>query len=368
MQPGLVMGPPSPNIDAALSILADGQPRSASEIFAEGVKCGLFDPHRQTRNEIYADICLYIERTVGIGVKPLIVQDPDRRFRLNRPVDDWPSIDTTGLPSLAFSSEPPAAAVADLKALQTATNGSDPEAFERAVCAVFELFGFAATHVGGIGAPDGYADALLGELRYRVMIECKLSSIGRGAHTGDAAEAAKYRDTYHAAYCILVAPSLSNQTTFVSELHAHGVAAWSTDDLARAAAMRLDCWQMRDLFAPGFGAEKLDDLAWDRTHGPAKRLRVVASWLVEIGLELQKMAQRLAEDTPPPRLTADVALSCIDDRLRMMHGTHGVTREEIDAAFTWLTSPYVGRAIWTDESRTAIVMRPFHGYSMDASP
>jgi hypothetical protein len=28
--------------------------------------------------------------------------------------------------------------------------------------------GFPATHVGGLGAPDGYADALLGPLAYRV--------------------------------------------------------------------------------------------------------------------------------------------------------------------------------------------------------
>lgn len=29
-----------------------------------------------------------------------------------------------------------------------------------------------------------------------------------------------------------------------------------------------------------------------------------------------------------------------------------------DAAFTWLTSPYVGRATWTDENQTSIVIRP----------
>lgn len=359
MQPHPIMRPPSPNLDAELSILADGQPRSAAEIFAEGVKRGLFDPHRQSRDEIYADLQFYIERTTGRGNKPIIVQDADRRFRLNRPVDDWPSIDSTGLPPLVPGSEPHAAADDVLKALQTAAGGSDSEAFERAVCAAFELFGFSATHVGGNGAPDGYADALLGELRYRVMIECKLSSIERGAHTGDPAEAAKYRDAYHAAYCVLVAPSLTNQTTFVSELSTHGVAAWSVQDFARAATLRLECSQMRDLFASGFAAPKLDDLAWAQTHGPAKRLRVVASWLVEIGLNLQKVAQRLAEDAPPPRLTSGVALSTIDDRLRAVNSTRGVTREEIDAAFTWLTSPYVARAIWTDESRTAIVIRPF---------
>lgn len=115
---------------------------------------------------------------------------------------------------------------------------------------------------------------------------------------------------------------------------------------------------MRELFAPGFAADSLDDLARTKTHCSAKRLRVVASWLVEIGLEQQRMAHALADDTPAARLTADVALSTIDDRLTAAGSTHGVTREEIDAAFTWLTSPYVDRAVWTDDSRIAIVIRP----------
>jgi len=351
------MSPPSPNLDAAFSILADGKPRSATEIFEEGIKRGLFDPQRQTRNNIYSALSAYFERALGCGIKPFIVQDPDRRFRLNRPIDDWPAIDSTGLPPLALASAPPATAAPVIAALQSAGGSSDFDAFERAVCATFELFGFAATHVGRIGAPDGYADALLGELQYRVMIECKLSPIGRGAHTGDAAEAAKYRDAYHAQYCALVAASLSNQTTFVSELHAHGVAAWTIDDLVRAAALRLDCSQIRNLFAPGFAADGLDDLAWAQIHGPAKRLRVVASLLVEMGLEQQQVAHTLADGASVPRLTADVALSLVDERLTTAGSTHGVTREEIDAAFSWLTSPYVERAIWTAD-RSAIVIRP----------
>ena len=93
-------------------------------------------------------------------------------------------------------------------------------------------------------------------------------------------------------------------------------------------------------------------------HGRAKRLRVVASLLVELGLQQQHMALTLADSSSVPRLTADVALSSIDDRLSAAGSTHGVTREEIDAAFTWLTSPYVDRALWSDDSHTAIVIRP----------
>lgn len=353
----MIMAPVSPLLDAALAILADGKARSADEILAEAVKRGLLDQN-QTRKHLYTALSQYIQRALGRGNKPLLVEESDHRFRLNRPMDDWPAIDTTGLAPLTVASEPPAAAAATIAALKTAADGNDYDAFERAVCTAFELFGFAATHLGGPSAPDGYADALLGELRYRVMIECKLTRDAELAHLSAVAEAAKYRDVYDADFCVLVAPSFYAGATFVSELHEHGIAAWAADDFARAATLHIDCSQMRELFAPGFAADSLDDLAWAQTHGPVKRLRVVASWLVEIGLEQQRMAHALTTGTPAPRLTADVALSTIDDRLTAAGSTHGVTREEIDAAFTWLTSPYVDRAIWTDGSRTAIAIRP----------
>lgn len=62
-----IMSPRSPTLDAALSILADGKPRSATEIFAEGVKRGLFDPRRQKRRYIYSDLWEYIDRALGVG-------------------------------------------------------------------------------------------------------------------------------------------------------------------------------------------------------------------------------------------------------------------------------------------------------------
>lgn len=65
----------------------------------------------------------------------------------------------------------------------------------------------------------------IGELRYRVMIECKLSRDHNVAHTNAAVEAGKYRDVYQGAYCVLVALSFLAEATFSSELHTHGVAA-----------------------------------------------------------------------------------------------------------------------------------------------
>lgn len=353
------MAPPSPMLDAALAILADGRPRSAAEIYAEGLKRGFFA--HQTRKYIYTALSQYIQRTLGRGNKPLFVEDADRRFRLNRPIDDWPAIDTTGLPPLTVPTEPPSMAVVAIRRLQTAASGSDPDAFECAVCAAFELFGFAATHVGGNDAPDGYADALLGELGYRVMIECKLERPDHIVNSDAVAEAAKYREPYQAQFCALVAPAFHDQLTFSAEMRAHGVAAWTVDDLVRAATLRLDCSRMRDLFLAGYAAGLLDDTEWAQIHGPAKRLRVVASLLTLIGLAQQSMAYNIGDRASMPRLTADVALTLLDDRLTAVGSMHGVMREEVDAAFAWLTSEYVGRAIWTDNSRSAIVIRPSTG-------
>ena len=350
-----IMSPPSPLLDAALAILADGKARTADEILAEGRRRGLLET-AQTRKHIYTALSQYVERTLGRGRKPVITEDADRRFRLNRPIDDWPAIDTTGLPPLTIPVEPPPGAVAAIAALQSSARATDSVAFERAVCAAFELFDFAATHIGGNDAPDGYADALLGALGYRVMLECKLSRDDNVSHSSAVAEAAKYRDVYSASSCALIAPSFDAEITFASELRAHGVAAWSVDDLVRAITLGLDSWQLRDLCAPGFAADRLDDLAWTLLHGSAKRLRVVASWLVDLGLEQQRMAHAMGGGAAP-NFTRDVALSLLDARLAAAGSTHGVTRDEVDAAFTWLTSPFVHRAVWVDPGRTAIVIR-----------
>ena len=64
---------------------------------------------------------------------------------------------------------------------------------------------------------------------------------------------------------------------------------------------------------------------------------------------------------PTSRITADLALFLIDDRLAATNSTHGATREEVDAAFDWLTSPYVGRAVWVDAAKSGIVLRPRWG-------
>lgn len=352
-----VMAVASPILDAAFSILADGKPRSASEILTEAQQRGLLDANETTKL-VQNALSQFIQRALAHERKPTVIKDLDGRFRINRPIDDWPAFDATGLAPLAPPDALPAHAAAVIASLQNAGRGTDPDAFETAVCSTFELFGFVANHLGGHAAPDGYADAPLGELRYRLMIECKIGRTDSISASNAPAEAAKFRDAYRADYCALVAPAFDSVVTFASELQTHGVAAWTTDDLFRAARLRLDCSKMRGLFAPGFAADALDDLAWENVHGSLRRLRVVTSLVMKVGLTQQQLALEVGNGASTPRLTRDVALSLLDDHLKTAGSTQGARIDEIDAAFSWLTNPLVGKAIWTDDTHTAIVIRP----------
>ena len=152
-------------IQIAYQILSDGKPRSADEIIDEANARGLW-PKEKTRKYLYVMLKMYIEKTLARGRAPLIVQDPDRRFRLNHAPDDNPD------PKPPYVWNVPHDLIARVRATAT---GDDPTAFERAVCDAFEPLGFRTTHVGGNRNPDGYADAILGPLGYRFMIECKTS-------------------------------------------------------------------------------------------------------------------------------------------------------------------------------------------------
>jgi hypothetical protein len=70
---------PSPIIDAALSILADGKARTADEILAEGRARGLFGTD-MTRKHVYTSLSQYIERAIGAGRRPEMTEDVQRRL------------------------------------------------------------------------------------------------------------------------------------------------------------------------------------------------------------------------------------------------------------------------------------------------
>ncbi len=354
---GVVYMVPSPLIDAAIAVLADGKPRTADEILAIAVARRLL-PAAMTRKRLYTALSQYVERAVGRGRKPQIVEDAQHRFSLNRARDDWPDLDLTGLAPLSEARTLSAGAQKAIDALRHAASQTDPAAFEVAVCDMFDCLGFAATHVGGNGQPDGYADALLGPLAYRIMIECKLSADIGDSHSAAAAETAKFKDAYHGDYCVLVAPSFEGEVTFASELQVHNVSAWTVEDLTSAVKADCGALEMRALLTAGFAEDVLGDFLWQREHGRAKRLRVVASVIVREALRQQRLDRTLGDAAQAPHFTLDVAMSVIDTFLGMNGASAACSRAEVEDAFAWLTSAYVGRAVWVDDDRTAIVVKP----------
>jgi hypothetical protein len=212
-----------------------------------------------------------------------------------------------------------------------------------------------ATHVGGGGAPDGYLDAPLGPLGYRVMLECKTAS-GVVAQP-DAVEASKYREAYRAQFATLIGPSFGERITLAGELQTHGVAAFTVDDLATLLEASSDAAEMRPLFESGFASDRLDDLLWARDHGEAKRIAVVVETLLDAAWREQFEAAKTGDPSDAPALTEDAAMMLVDQVLVGQKGSQQpCTRAEIRAAFSYMTSPLVCGALWTDAARSAIVV------------
>lgn len=231
-------------IEAVLAALEDGQPRSAEEILAVGQHEGSL-PDDVTSKYVYNAIESYIGHLKLRDRRPPIVQNPDRRFRLNHAFDDWPfepPTDDAHKPNAAASDPKTKSLVERLRSTAT---GAEPAQFEQAVCDALEALGFLATHVGGNHAPDGYADAPLGPLGYRVMIECKTAKKGGYVTDPSVYEAAKYKDAYGAQCCMLIGPAFGESTEIDNELKTHGVSLWTTEDLVEALNAPLDPLTMR---------------------------------------------------------------------------------------------------------------------------
>ncbi len=346
-----LMGPDDPRgriIRAAIQVLDDGKPRTAEELCAAAIEGGLV-PKTTTHKDVYIQLIEYIARATGRNRSPKIVQDPDRRFRRNLPLDDWPA------PKRPLSERPAVSNASSLiSELREAASGDDPAAYERVVCNAFAALGFAATHVGGGGMPDGYIDAPLGPLGYRAMLECKR---GQNVVTDpDAAEAAKFKETYGARYAIMVGPGFANEIELSSELQTHGVAAFTNDDLAALLNANVDPAEIVPALQPGFAVDRIETLLWARDHGARKRQAVVSELVVEAGWRNQVAAAGANAPGDAPRLDVDAAMLLVDQALFDAGSKHPCTRDEVVAAFAHLTDRMTASAVWVDEHRDAIVI------------
>ena len=273
------------------------------------------------------------------------MQDLDRRFRLNHPADDLPE----PLPETPWHA--PAALIDRLRATAL---GDRPDDFESAVLGAFAVLSFNAVHLGGTMNPDGYLDAQLGPLGYRVMVEYK--SGAKPLVRPDVFEAAKFRDTYTAPHCLMLAPAYTGDKETLDEAVNHGVALWTLDDLIAILTLGANPYELRPLFAPGAAADRVAGLAWSRAHGPRKRIAVICDALRESGWNAQVSAATFHAPADAPLLTEDAALLLVDDWLAARDSHTPCTREEIRDAIAYLTNPRIAEAIWFDDNRAAIVI------------
>jgi hypothetical protein len=334
-------------IQAAITLLADGKARTAEQIVDEAVAQKLMKSTPATT--AYVSLISYITRCKGRGRHCDIVENPDRTFRLNEPPDAWPVVPVTPPAPLTKAQQ-------DLidRLRSSVLDGDNPDNFEIAVCDAFTSLGFAAKHIGGHGAPDGYADAQLGTLGYRVMIECKS---GKAIHTAGIFEAAKYKDTYNAQYCMIIGLDVGEQVEMEEEIKTHGVSAWSVDDVATLITLRANPLEILPMLQPGvIAGDVLQDIIWDRNHGKAKRVRIIAEILRASAWATQSVAVETGPPAQAPVLTEDAAILLVDQEL-ISRGSHvSCTRDELRLAIDYLTNPLIGAAVWDSEKNGLVVL------------
>lgn len=235
-------------ITTVSQILADGKARTVAEIWKIAHEQHL--PCSDTVGDPSSNIWAYIERQAAHGEKPVVAPTDDHKFRINEPPDDWP--DDAALPA-----QPRADVDAMIERLtKAASDSANPANFEIAVCDAFTMLGLLATHVGGNGAPSGYADAPLGTMGYRVMFECKSGTTLQ--KSPNIFEASKFRDAYQAKYCALIgSQSGTEQEEALSEIKTHGVSLWGADDIVFALRARLTPLELEAAFAPGVVAQEV---------------------------------------------------------------------------------------------------------------
>ncbi|HXM19211.1 MAG TPA: hypothetical protein VN934_10460, partial [Candidatus Tumulicola sp.] len=110
------------------------------------------------------------------------------------------------------------------------------------------------------------------------------------------------------------------------------------------------------LFDPGRASNVLDDIEWERRHGRAKRVRTIANVLLEEGWKAQVLAAKEGPREEAPLLNEDAAMMLVDAWLEKQGAQTGCTRADVRAAFDYLTSPLVARAIDADANGGAIVL------------
>ncbi len=334
---------PSPKgfiIEAALQILSDGNARDAADILAAALSRDLL-PVSTTRKYVYTALHEYVERTLGAGRIPRLIQlTGTSSFRINEPADVWPDI---ALPSLPRWLDKVAIDLLVQRLRDTAT-ALDTASFEVAVCDTFSALGFVASHIGGNGAPDGVLAAPLGLAGYRSILECKTAKEGSVVANPRPEEPAKFRDQYDATLAILVGPAFGNDASLDAELAEHRVALWTVEDLVDCLEAQIGPDEIRPLFAPGRTELGLRALLWERDHGRRKRVAIIAQLIARQGWSVQQSFARGVPVGQTPILTEETLFVLVDDELIRLGVTSGATIDEAREAIRQLEASGIVRA------------------------
>lgn len=334
---------PSPKgfiIAAAVQVLAAGDALDATEILARALANGLLPPST-SRKYVYTALHEYVERTLGAGRIPRLIQvTGTSSFRLNEPVDVWPAI---ALPPLPLWLDV-AAKDAIVQRLRDTASALDTTSFEVAVCDAFTALGFVTTHIGGNGAPDGVLAAPLGSAGYRAILECKTASLGAIVANPRPEEPAKFRERYDATHAILIGPAFGNDSSLDAELVEHQVSLWTVDDLVDSLEAQIGPDEMRPLFAPGRAELPLRALLWERDHGRRKRVAFIATLIAQTGWTVQQGFARGVPMAQTPAITEETLFVLVDDELIRLGVTSGATIDEARDAIRQLEASGLVRA------------------------
>ena len=174
-----------------------------------------------------------------------------------------------------------------------------------------------------------------------VRVTCRRLAIGANTYAGD--------------YAIIVGPSFSEANNeLAGELTLHRVSSWCVEDILAALRIAADPDELRPVFEPGFAEDHLPALVWERAHGHAKRVAVTAQIIREV--VWRRQVALLGHRDDAPIITEDAAMLLVDEELANRSSTAVTSREEIQAAFAYLTSPLVRVARWQTTPNSAIVV------------
>ena len=104
-----------------------------------------------------------------------------------------------------------------------------------------------------------------------------------------------------------------------------------------AASRRRKSARTRAAFCPGFAADALTDLLWERAHGRAKRVRLIADAILRTGWTTQAAYRGAPSEAPP--ITEDAAMVLVDQDLAAQGSTATCTRDDVRAALDYLANP-----------------------------